>query len=282
MQEPTLGAIQTLAFTASPAFLWHEYFARDLRASADFYGHVFGWVTKPFGQKGRYLTLHGPQGPFGGIMQLPRDASELPWWMGSIGIDDVDETAALAARLGGQIYQEPTTLPHVGRYAVVGSTHAGRLGLFRPSLEMELGDAGDHPMVSWSELITHDRAEASTFYTALVGWEVRNEAWKGAWNSAWNNVSHTERGDPCSDPWVFGTAGQKMGTVGSLATALAPREAPAQWAYYGATENLDAAVERALRNNARVIGMTREVPWGRDVQLVDPDGALFGIHERPT
>jgi len=60
------------------SFVWHEYFAKDPKAAVAFYTDVIGWNTQPFSEGGGdYMMWVGSQGPLGGVMELPDNATQM-------------------------------------------------------------------------------------------------------------------------------------------------------------------------------------------------------------
>jgi predicted enzyme related to lactoylglutathione lyase len=52
------------------------------------------------------------------------------------------------------------------------------------------------------------------------------------------------------------------------------------WIYYTDVADLDAAMARATKHGAKVMNGPMEVPGGaRIVQMMDPQGAAFALHE---
>src|SRR5574340_1238830 len=103
-------------------FVWYEHLTRDVAGAVAFYSDVVGWKTQPFAEGQGYLMWVGSQGPLGGVMELPEEAAKAgapPHWMAHVQVDDVDATAALAKKLGGRVWHEPTDIPTVGRFAVI-------------------------------------------------------------------------------------------------------------------------------------------------------------------
>ena len=54
---------------------------------------------------------------------------------------------------------------------------------------------------------------------------------------------------------------------------------PPMWLYYTETSDLDAAITRAKKRGATVMNGPMDVPGGRIVQLTDPQGAAFALHQ---
>src|SRR5215475_3431758 len=105
-------------------FVWYEHLTKDPKAAIAFYSEVVGWKTEPFAEsKGEYTMWVGPQGPLGGVMKITDEMAKMgvpPHWMAHVQVADVDKTAALAKKLGGKVFKEPTDIATVGRFAVIG------------------------------------------------------------------------------------------------------------------------------------------------------------------
>src|SRR4051794_26994144 len=100
-----------MANTSNGQFVWHDHLTRDPKAAITFYTEVVGWKTQPFAEAHDYVMWVGSQGPLGGVMKLPDEAVKggaSPHWMGSVQVADVDASAAVAKKLGGKIYKEPS------------------------------------------------------------------------------------------------------------------------------------------------------------------------------
>jgi len=111
---------------------------RQLASARDFYGSVFGWNTLELGDAGTMWTLAGygdhleatvNPGMREGMAQMgapagfedvvaavepiaPGDSTH-PSWGVTFGVDNADETAALATDLGGTVLSPPADLPWV-------------------------------------------------------------------------------------------------------------------------------------------------------------------------
>jgi predicted enzyme related to lactoylglutathione lyase len=247
-------------------FVWYEHLTKDVQGAIAFYSDVVGWKTQPFPEGGEYIMWVGSQGPLGGVMKLPEEAAKMkmpPHWMAHVQVDDVDATAALAKKLGGKVYKEPTDIPTVGRFAVLGDPQGAALSVFRPNAEMTLHDASKDGEFCWNELLTSDSAAAFRFYSELLGWKVLEDMDMG----------------PMGTYRIYGVGEQRLG--GMMTT---PKEAPMppMWIFYTTTNDLDAALGRATKRGAKVMNGPMDVPGGgRIAQLVDPQGAAFALHQGP-
>ena len=246
-------------------FVWYEDLAKDPKAAIDFYTEVVGWKTQPFTEGGHdYIMWVGSQGPLGGVMKLPDEAAKMgipPHWMAHVQVENVDATAALAQKLGGTVHKEPTDIPTVGRFAVIGDPQGAFVAIFTPSTPRTLHDSSKAGEFCWNELMTSDSFGAFNFYTQLFGWKIINELDMG----------------PIGTYRIFGIGDKQMGGMMNI-----PKGAPMPptWIYYTETSDLDAALERAKKRGATVMNGPMEVPGGgRIAQLMDPQGAAFALHQ---
>jgi predicted enzyme related to lactoylglutathione lyase len=246
-------------------FVWYEHITKDPKAAIAFYSDVIGWQTQPFGEGGDYTMWAGSQGPLGGVIGLPEQAAKMgapPHWMGHVQVENVDASAALVKELGGQIHHGPEDIPTVGRFAVIADRQGAFLSIFQPSGDlMKLHDASKPGEFCWSELVTSDSAAAFAFYAKLFGWKV---------------IEDMNMGD-MGNYRVFGLGDIR---VGGMMAVPKGSKMPPMWGYYTQVSNLDAAIERATKRDAKVLNGPMEVPGGaRIAQLLDPQGAVFALHQ---
>jgi predicted enzyme related to lactoylglutathione lyase len=103
------------------AVCWNENMSRDYAANKAFYGDVFGYTYDEMGGDDfQYATFKTTGDGLGGIGDLGTMApAETPaHWMTYFGVDDADEAAEIAAKLGGNIMRPPWDTPY-GRMAVL-------------------------------------------------------------------------------------------------------------------------------------------------------------------
>ena len=115
-------------FDVPGSLTWNELNTRDLEGSKAFYGSVFGWLFRDSSMAGLpYLVgelngvaICGMQPMIG--EDWPVDLP--PHWMVYFAVHDCDRSVERALTLGGQVLQQPTTLP-IGRYAVLEDPSGG-------------------------------------------------------------------------------------------------------------------------------------------------------------
>jgi predicted enzyme related to lactoylglutathione lyase len=78
---------------------------------------------------------------------------------------------------------------------------------------------------------------------------------------------------------VFGIDDKQMGGIMTIPKS---QRTPPMWLYYAEIPDLDSALASATKNGAKVMNGPMEVPGGgRIVQLMDPQGAAFALHQSP-
>lgn len=246
-------------------FVWYEHMTKDVKAAIAFYSEVVGWKTQPFPETQGlepYTMWMSEQGPIGGVARL-EDAGTPPHWMGHVGVDDLDAMVAKVKEKGGRVLVPPTPIPTVGRFSVIADPQGASLSLFEP-LPMEQPmpphDRTKHGEITWHELYADDGRAAFEFYSALFGWKI---------------LDRFDMGE--AGPYlIFGEGDERYG---GMMTKMPSMKLPPAWSYYVHVDDLDAAVARASAKGAKVLYGPMEVPDGtRAAQLVDPQGAVFGLH----
>jgi uncharacterized protein len=221
------------------------------------------WKTQAFGQGTDYTMWVGEQGPLGGVMKLPEEAKKMgapPHWMGNVQVESVDATATLVKKLGGKIYKEASDIPEVGRFAVIADPQGASLSIFQPTGEMKLHDAGKEGEVCWNELLTTDRVAAFKFYSEIFGWKTLQEMDMG----------------PMGTYQIYGVGDVGLG---GIMNKPAEMKMPPAWLFYFSTPDLDAALERSKKKDAKLLMGPMDIPEGRIANLMDPQGAAYAIHQ---
>ncbi|MBM6593491.1 VOC family protein [Microvirga pudoricolor] len=248
------------------SFVWYELMTTDPAGAKAFYGHLVGWDLKDIQVPGMtYTILSGGGTDVGGLMGMPGeacDAGAQPGWMGYVGVDDVDGSAAAFERDGGTVLRAPDDIPDIGRFAVVADPQGNALCLFKsrnadgaepvPLMKKPLGHVG------WHELVTFDQAALFDFYAKQFGW----------------TKDHAFDMGPMGVYQIFAHRGEALGGMMNK-----PPQAPAPfWLYYFMTDGIDEASERVTAGGGKVINGPMEVPgdaW--IVQCLDPQGAMFAL-----
>ena len=151
-------------------FVWHDLVTTDVEAAKVFYAQVIGWSMQSFPGNDDYTVLSAGDTGVGGIMAIPLDACARgapACWQGYIAVDDVDACADRILSSGGAIIRAPTSLPKVGRFALVADPQGAVFIIFKP----ESGDAATSPapttpgVVGWNY---HQRQQRAILRSNVV------------------------------------------------------------------------------------------------------------------
>ncbi|MCU0900905.1 MAG: VOC family protein [Cypionkella sp.] len=238
---------------------WYELTARDLPASAAFYGPVMGWAFQDAGVPGYDYSVALVGADMVAGMMRP-DTAMPDVWMLYFAVDDCDAVAARVAALGGTVRRAPETIPGTGRFAIVTDPQGAEFGLMQP----EDGQPGTAyaPMqpgrVNWHELMTDDPAAALAFYADLLGWTPGTKMDMGDMG-----LYH-----------IFAAApGEIGGMMADQTSGLPPR-----WIAVFGTDSVGAALARVTTQGGTPLMEPMEVPGGAYACYArDPQGAVFGL-----
>jgi predicted enzyme related to lactoylglutathione lyase len=244
-------------------FVWYELMTTDRAAAKAFYGKVVGWGAEDADMPGMTYTMFmAGESMVAGLMDMPRDAKPgtPPNWMGYVGVDDVDASAAKVTRLGGAVHVQPMDIPNVGRFSVVGDPGGAVFALFKWTAPPS--SAVPTPMspgrIGWHELMAADGPKAYEFYSDLFGWQKAEAMDMGAMG-VYQLVSN---GGP---------------PMGAMFTKPAAVPMPF-WLYYFGVDGIDAAAGRVTQGGGKIVNGPMEVPGGSwIVQCIDPQGAMFAL-----
>jgi predicted enzyme related to lactoylglutathione lyase len=105
-----------------------EIGGRDLGRMTSFYGELFGWQLQPAGPE-YSLVPAGENGIGGGLLQT---RGEMPSYVTVyVAVDDLRSTLDRAGELGAKTVVEPTAIPGIGQFAMIGDPDGNIIGLLR-------------------------------------------------------------------------------------------------------------------------------------------------------
>ena len=243
-------------------FLWYELMTTDMEAATGFYADVIGWGTQD-AAPGTPYTLFTAEGvPVSGLSALPAEAIEVgfrPAWLGYIGVDDVEASAARIVQLGGAIHVPPKEIQNISRFAVGVDPQMATIAVLK-WLKPEgrpLPTINAPGRVGWHELFAADWQKAWQFYRELFGWR----------------EADTDIG-AAGTYQLFAARGVTVGGIFSK-----PDTVPVPfWLYYFNVSDLDLAAKRVKAAGGQILAGPIEVPGSRwFLQCTDPQGAMFAL-----
>src|ERR1041385_2571251 len=246
-------------------FAWHELMTPDPEAAIEFYRQVVGWGIEQFPGMPDYRlwTSGGKQrGGVRGQSEEERRRGVAPRWVMYVTGPDIDATIRQAEALGGRVRIPATSVPGVGRYAILADLQGIVFSLYTPETPRPTSEKADIGDFSWHELAAPDPSSAWSFYQALFGWE-KSEA--------------MDMGPDGTYP-MFRRAGGKTDT-GAFYKRPADQPGTAAWLMYAYVRDADRSAALVTRLGGRVLSGPMDVPGGgRIATCVDPQGAAFAVH----
>jgi hypothetical protein len=118
---------------APGALSFNDLVTPDPRASAGFYGELFGWrIEETPGAGGQYWSIYNGERLNGGM--LPARPGQPPVWNAYFAVDDLDAALAAVVEHGGRVVVEPMEVP-AGRFALVSDPQGAHFSLFAGVLD---------------------------------------------------------------------------------------------------------------------------------------------------
>jgi uncharacterized protein len=243
-------------------FVWFDLVTSDLESATEFYRSVVGWNIRDAMMPGRnYSVISMGSTMVGGLTSQGEQVSANgPSWLGYIGVDDLDESAAHTVKAGGKILKAAEEIPGVGRFALAADPQGAAFILFAsPGMPVPAPvKAGDLGRVAWHELHTTDTQGAFGFYSSLFGWtEAEGLA----------DLAGT----------TFGVKPDEL-SAGGIARIDGSAARPA-WLHFFNVPNLTDAVARVKQGGGTALPVKGVSGLGAVAHCVDPQGASFALIE---
>ncbi len=240
---------------------WIDLGSPDLEASVGFYGDLFAWEVpeaENSEQTGGYRQAMKSGRAVGGIMPLMQEGQP-PAWSTYISVESADAVAAAVRDAGGSVLAEPMDVLDLGRMAIFADPEGAVFGVWQPGAFAGAGVVNEADTLVWNELNSRDPSGAKEFYGAVFGWGFEERQFEtGTYTSI--------------------LVGED--TVGGMIdiSDRVPEEVPAHWLVYFATDDADAAVQKARDGGGDVpFGPVDIAEVGRIAVIRDPAGAVFAV-----
>ncbi|GAA1957563.1 VOC family protein [Kitasatospora viridis] len=260
MTEPATAGLERGAVVrcvpAAPS--WVSLTAGDLDGATAFYGELLGWTfSRGPDRWGPYVRALVGGTSVAGIsgssdLQLPVA------WTTFFGTEDADALAERIRARGGTVAIGPLGFD-AGRIAIASDRSGAPFGFWEGDARagVVLNEMPGAP--AWIELRTKDAFDSALFYGEVFGWDNREP---GEFDVRWEH-----------DRVVLRSHGHG---VAALVNATDPEARPS-WNVYFSVADADASAALAERLGADVLGEVRDSPYGRWVDLRDPQGGRFSL-----
>ncbi len=238
-----------MAQSAPGEVRWFGLFTTDAAAAGRFYAELLGWELHE-SAPGRYLVSHDGE-LIAGITEIERRDDST--WLTGVVVTDLEASLRAARRLGGQVLVDASRADGLASWAVIEDPEGAQIMLIVP--ERVFGGTARSGNWVWSELWTHDPADATRFYAEVVGWE-RADVGSG-------------------DGGTYPTF-QSSGLVRAGLVPIQTGDMEPGWAPYLGVDDLASAITRARALGGQVLlEPVQEIHGGHVAVLSDPTGVSF-------
>jgi predicted enzyme related to lactoylglutathione lyase len=241
---------------------WIDLLSTDLERSRTFYCALFDWTAgEPSEEFGGYFMFFNDGQPVAGGMPVPAGMDMADEWGVYLRVDDAHKTLDAALAAGAQLREAAIDIADLGTSAVIDDPNGARIGLWQVNTFPGFGRVREQTgAAAWAELHTRNYDNAIAFYRDVFGWDV-----------------HTAADTP---EFRYSTLGPGEDAYGGIvdATAFLPPDAPSMWSvYFGAGDDVDARLARAVELGGSVVMPAEDTPYGRIATATDPTGAQFKL-----
>lgn len=243
---------------------WVELSTTDETGALAFYSALFGWADAPVpmgeGMGDYHMQMLAGENIAGISAQQPQEREQgvPPHWVIYLAVDDVDRVTATVAGAGGQVVMEPFDVMGQGRMSVIADPTGGIVSLWQATQLPGSWMIREPNTVTWCELVTDNPAQATGFYTSVLG--------------------VTAQVMPMGDdaPYtIIGPENEQGAGIMQKTAAMGPM--PTVWSVYFEVEDTDAIAAKVRQLGGSVFVEPMDIMPGRMAVFADPQGAVFGV-----
>jgi len=237
-------------------FSWADLSSTDTDGAKAFYTGLFGWDTEdnPIPDGGVYTMLLKGGKPVAALSATMSEGQPSVW-NSYVTVESADDGAAAVAEQGGTVVMEAFDVMDVGRMAVVQDPTGAFLSVWEPRTSIGAERVNEPGAMTLNQLNTSDPERAQEFYAGAFGWR-------------FESVS--------DDPPYWGIYnGDRLN--GGMMPLPDDGGAPSHWLVYFGSDDVDADAGRIAELGGQVMVEPMDVPGGRILVAMDPQGAVVGL-----
>lgn len=242
-------------------FSWADFFSTDIGASKNFLTSLFGWTAQdmPTGEGRPDYTMFSLDGKYvaGGS---PTFSPDMPsFWSSYITVDNVDEMAARAEKLGGKITMQAMDVLDAGRMVTLQDPTGASVSLWQPKKHIGASIVNTVGAMCWNELYTKDVSGAQKFFAELLGWTYSVDEKNN------NYVTILNNGRPNGGMFTMDADMEAHGMVPN-------------WTVYFTVNNMAESVKK-IQELGGFVYMQKDISIGKIAMVADPAHTHFMILE---
>jgi predicted enzyme related to lactoylglutathione lyase len=237
---------------------WVELMTTDTAAAREFYAALLGWEIEVGGEETGYYGSASRDGRrVAGLMGM-MGQDHPPVWGTYLATSDVDATSKAVEEAGGTILSPAMDVMEFGRFAVAQLPGGGVFSYWQAGDHIGMELANEPGSVTWNEFMTRDYEGAKDFYAKVFGY------------------TYTDMGGDGFQYSTIQVDGNTVGGMGALPESV-PAGVPPHWRVYFAVDDCDATVAQAVELGGAQLGEPSDMPYGRQAEIADPQGARFVV-----
>ena len=118
-------------------FCWIDLATTDAEGAKRFYGELFGWelTDQPVGNDMVYTGITQGGKAVGALYAMGKEMLDMnipPMWMSYISVENADDAAAKAKKLGGKMNSDPFDVMDIGRMGVIQDPTGAYISIWQP------------------------------------------------------------------------------------------------------------------------------------------------------
>jgi predicted enzyme related to lactoylglutathione lyase len=238
---------------------WVDLTTSDRDGAREFYHGLFGWTfrDRPVQDGYVYTVARLGEDDVAGItpqpQQAPADAGPASWNC-YFAVTSLDDAAGQVGQAGGVVAVAATSAGEAGRGCLVIDPAGAAVMLWEAGEHAGATLTGEPGTVAWTELLDASPA-ALRFYQDVFG------------------LTSTVTGSAEGEYVLLHLAGREVAGM----TMAGDDAGPSRWHVHFAVASTDAAAARARDLGGTILTPPREVTFGRNAVIRDPQGAVFSI-----
>jgi uncharacterized protein len=190
----------------------------------------------------------------------PTFAPGMPsFWNNYISVDNVDEMAAKAEKLGAKITMPAMDVLDSGRMVTIQDPTGAPVSLWQPKKHIGAGVVNTAGAMVWNELYTKDVDAAKKFYADLFGWSYTIDEKNNGYVTIHNN-------------------GRPKGGMYAMDEDMIAHGMTPNWTVYFTVKNMGEAVTK-IKELGGFVYMQKNISVGKIAMVADPAHTHFMILE---
>ncbi len=245
---------------------WVDLMTSNMKKAREFYTAVFGWSyeVEDAEKYAGYTMAYKDGKSVAGLMQSQDDEGHPDVWTTYLRVNNMAQSLGAAKNAGATVFLDAMDVPEQGKMAMIGDPGMAAIGLWEFGGHTGFQAHEVNGAAAWHELHSKNYAADVRFYADVFG------------------LQASVMSDSEDFRYTQLLAGDRELAGIMDAAGFLPREVPSSWQVYFQTDDVDAAIAKALTLGATIVNPAEDSPYGKIAGLTDSTGALFKLVQPTT